>query len=255
MRARSRSFQRVIALGVLGAGVAHAGSSDVEPAYRHQIALAFWQGAFKGNQQALNEEFQRNGFSGTGSFWSMSGLEIDVTLWRWRMSLGIAEDWLARTTVRNTSTGAEARVQPTLSYVDLGYYAYVSRELNVYPLAGVSFDGVNLTVDPNASPLVAQELHLYPKLSEVSIERSSFAVNLGLGIEHFLPFAEQRSAAAVPGIVFGVRFGYLVPFWHRDWVYTYGSFSRHVPGLPPVDLGGPYVLGSIGFAWAQEGRR
>lgn len=284
MLASSRSFRKVIGLGVLavaslgalGPSVARAEAPrtnraesagearalvsetpDADPAYRHQIALAFRYGAIKGDHGALNEELQKNGFSATGSAWSISGLAVDLSLWRMRMSLGVAGAWLAPTTIRNASTGATALVKPSIAHVDWGYDVYVSRDVSIYPVAGISFDGVGVTLDPNAAPLVPEAFSRYRAHSEVTVDATSFAVNLGLGFEHFLPFTERPRAGslAAPGVPLGVRVGYLWPFAHREWIYQFGTISRKVPGLPVVDLGGPYVQVTIGFAWAKEGRR
>jgi hypothetical protein len=258
LRVATRSFRDVLVLGVIGASTARAqapsGSPpDRDPGHGDHVALAFWAAAVAGSHRALNDELRRNGFSDTGSLWPVGGLDVDVGLRRFRMGVGIGGGWFAPTTIRNAATGATATVDPMIAHADWGYEVYVGRNLAVYPVAGISFDGIGLTFDPNAAPVAPGAFVRYRDQSRVNVDAASFALDLGVGVEHFEAFAPGRAdpRLGVAGVRFGMRAGYLWPFKHRRWNYQLGSLSEPVTGLPSVDLGGPYLLVSVGVAWIR----
>jgi len=118
-------------------------------------------------------------------------------------------------------------------FFDIGYLAISKKGFNVYPMLGLGGGGFTLKIAQDNKPTF-DELLSDPKRS-VELICGGFLVNLSLGVDYTIKFAEDETGAG--GLILGFQAGYmLAPFTH-DWKMD----SSDVSGGPEVGFNGPYV--------------
>jgi hypothetical protein len=113
---------------------------------------------------------------------------------------------------------------------------------------------MRLQLSPDRSPIVPETVARYAYDDQITIESTSFALNLGVGLTTFIPFTDPHHPDPVMGtlgMAIDFRVGYLVHFAHQDWKEQKGD-EQWIAGLPVVDLSGIYSRLEFGFAGAEE---
>ena len=116
---------------------------------------------------------------------------------------------------------------------DIRYLVYSKKGLNVYPLLGLGGGGLSFKVAEVSTPSFADLLE-NPKRN-VELNYGGFLVNVSLGVDYLIKFAEDETGAG--GLIIGFQAGYmLAPFTH-DWKID----KNDVTGGPDIGFNGPYV--------------
>ena len=116
---------------------------------------------------------------------------------------------------------------------DIGYLVYSKKGLNVYPLLGLGGGGLTFKVAEVSTPSF-EDLLENPKRN-VELNYGGFLVNVSLGVDYLIKFAEDETGAG--GLIIGFQAGYmLAPFTH-DWKMD----ENDVTGGPDIGFNGPYV--------------
>jgi hypothetical protein len=116
---------------------------------------------------------------------------------------------------------------------DVGYLVYSKKGLNVYPMLGMGGGGLTFTIREISTPSF-EDLLENPK-RKVELIYGGFLVNISLGVDYMIKFAEDEKGTG--GLIVGFKAGYmLAPFTH-DWKMD----DNDVTGGPDVGFNGPYV--------------
>jgi hypothetical protein len=127
--------------------------------------------------------------------------------------------------------------------LNIGYIAYATKRMHIYPLIGFGAGGLTFTVlDKHGSPSFA-DLMDEPDRS-VTLTTGSLLVSLSLGLDYLVAFEENQTGAG--GFIFGFRAGYNISVSHSDWKLD----DVTVTDGPEIGFTGPYVrlcFGGGGF--------
>ncbi len=116
---------------------------------------------------------------------------------------------------------------------DVGYLVYSKKGLNVYPMLGMGGGGLTFTIKEISTPSF-EDLLENPK-RKVELIYGGFLVNVSLGVDYLIKFAEDEKGTG--GLIVGFKAGYmLAPFTH-DWKMD----ENDVTGGPDIGFNGPYV--------------
>ncbi len=235
-------------------GPAFAAPSESTRRDRFEVFVTL--AAVANQQSVLNTELRKNGFSEAGMARPLMGWGIALSVWRCRLALELAEARVWSTMVRRASDGAYAEVWPTLDSLEVGYEVYVDRQVAVMPILGLAWGGATIDLDPKASPLAPQAWAKFANVPRKTVDALSFAVKLGIGVEHFFPFVDPRRPVepGTPGLVFDTRIGYLAHFADGAWITKDGDSTYVVEGAPVASIGGFFLQMALGIGFAKEKR-
>ena len=129
-----------------------------------------------------------------------------------------------------------------LGCYNIGYllYTHSNRNLNVFPLLGLAFGGMKMTLNEREKRSFNDILE-HPRESETDTGMM-FLFNISLGVDKlFITKTEKNSEK---GLGAGIRLGYRYCFYNQDW-----------PGVtdsPEISFAGPYVSLTLGGGYNKR---
>ena len=146
-----------------------------------------------------------------------------------------------------TSGNYKSSMHIGYGFLNLGYIVYSVKELRVYPLIGLGAGGMNLKIVEDVTSLSFDEVLDDPK-RKIELSTGGFLLNLALGIDYLLKFAEDEKGKA--GMTFGLRAGYTFSPFKGAWTMD----ELEIAGAPEMGITGPYIRLMIGGGGIDKGR-
>jgi len=145
------------------------------------------------------------------------------------------------TDVRSTASVADD-IAGGYATIGVGRMRHLSSRARWYPRVGVGAGGVTVELDDRQTAISFDEVLRDPTVvdrHQQGMTRAGLVFDLGGGLEWLM-----RDTSAGP--VLGVRAGYLITSFGRDW-----DSGRTITGGPRASLTGPYIRLSIGASWPR----
>lgn len=136
--------------------------------------------------------------------------------------------------------GREISVGGGYGLFTVGYRFRLASELRAYPQVGVGGGGLSVEIASAGSERFEDVLE-NPNRS-ATLEKGSFLISLGVGLEYRFRMSEKRN-----GFQIGLRAGYLLAPYESDWQLDNSQLS----GGPDATLDGPFLRLLIG-GWGGE---
>ena len=209
------------------------------------IGFAFGSSQF--DVDDLGAALAQRGLDGLESSDSASGLSA-YRLIGGRVVLGL-ELYGAGQTLFNDADKASVHV--SYSILNVGYVAFARKDLKAFPLLGIGRGGVDVRIVENAGAPTFDAVLDQPR-RESSMNAGGLLLQAALGVDYFLhgrrdrvrPDRLGRETRGQSGVLFGARVGYNYKPSEASWQME----DRDVLGGPDVELSGPFLRFSIGWA-------
>jgi hypothetical protein len=189
----------------------------------------------------VDAELERNGYASTPKAQRVAGLELGATYRRLRLEISVVGS--VGDGIESRTTGQSLRVHRGWVSPELGYDVYRHRSFAVFPLVGYAAGDLLVDVDCQHPPLFAG--YFSPGTCSRNLRRSFDALKLALGVENVIPLGRFESTEL--GFTFGTRIGYVWQLGEGAW-RTGDVSEQELPGGPSADVGGPFMLLSLGLA-------
>jgi len=223
----------VAALALCGAGVVEA-QVDVEgPQLRGGIGY-FGVGTQGLGISGFNTALKSNAYSTfSGSALSLGGGAMAVR-GRWILG-GEGETFLEKS---GSGTNVQTKLSGGYWLANLGYVAFHTKKLLLYPLVGFGRGGLNFRVKPKTIPDF--NTTLATPQQGASLDASGWLLNVALGADYLIAREEREGG---PSWALGVRAGYMFaptrPGWHLE--------EDKISGGPSARITGPYIRFQVGI--------
>ncbi|MEP0548166.1 MAG: hypothetical protein ABJF88_14620 [Rhodothermales bacterium] len=165
---------------------------------------------------------------------------------RGRLVGGIEGHTTQRDEARNGAF--EASLSGRYATLNVGYLAYSTERLKLYPLVGGGYGDLTLRLYEDATDPDFDGTLDNPRRGS-SLSSRGWLLNAGLGGDFIVPI--RKSEDHTRGLAFGLRAGYLLDLSSGDWE-QFSEFG--VDGGPEASLAGPYLRLLIGFSSVEAGR-
>lgn len=140
---------------------------------------------------------------------------------------------------QTTSGSYKSSLSAGYGFFNLGYLIYSTGHLNVYPLLGLGAGGITLKILETGTAPSFDDILDDPKRG-VELSTGGFLLNLALGTEYFLILGRDERGEG--GLVFGLRIGYTLAPFKRDWEMD----GEYISDGPKMGITGPYIRLMIG---------
>lgn len=127
-----------------------------------------------------------------------------------------------------------------LGCYNIGYLLYTHRNINVFPLLGIGFGGMKMTLNEREKRSFSDILE-HPRESETDTGMM-FLLNLALGVDRL--FVMKSGTNSEKGLGAGIRLGYRYCFYNQDW--------PDVTDSPEISFNGPYVSLTLGGGYNKK---
>ena len=133
----------------------------------------------------------------------------------------------------------EVSISGGYGFFDVGYIVYSAKTFRIYPLIGLGAGGLDLEIVKKESSLSFDDTLKSPqRIADLST--GAFLLNLALGADYLLPFAEDKAGRG--GLVLGIRVGYIFAPYKSDWEME----GLDISDGPELGITGPYLRIIIG---------
>jgi len=116
---------------------------------------------------------------------------------------------------------------------DIGYLIYAKHQLRFYPMLGIGGGGMTFRIRQQPASLTFDEVLDNPERG-VELSTNGFILSFSVGVDYLLLVGGDESGKG--GFVFGIRAGYVVSPFKRDWMLD----ELELTNAPEVNITGPF---------------